>query len=159
MVTCRKDISYLFFSAIFRDKATWDVSQSSETCIIFSNVKDDEIIYLENLYCSCPSYETYYFSWRKRLTCALKVIHSFCFHDSYLLKPTCITRKKPFIRFSSLDLWENRFESWEVKEQYLMKPVLGRGVFNTLILRFLNNKTFMGYNTKCLPITSPRLFT
>ena len=80
----------------------------------------------------------------------LKDIHSFCFHDSYLLKPTCITRKKPFIRFSSFELWENRFESWEVKEQYLMKPVLGRGVFNTLILRFLNNKTFMGCNTKIM---------
>ena len=75
---------YLFFSAIFRDKATWDVSQSSETCIIFSNVKDDEIIYLENLYCSCPSYETYHFSWIKRLTCALKDIHSFCFHQQLL---------------------------------------------------------------------------
>ena len=34
----------------------------------------------------------------------LKDIHSFCFHDSYLLKPTCITRKKPFIRFSSFEL-------------------------------------------------------
>lgn len=31
-----------------------------------------------------------------------------------------------------------------------MKPALGRGVFNTLILRFLNNKTFMGCNTKIM---------
>ena len=34
----------------------------------------------------------------------LKDIHSFCFHDSYLLKPTFITRKKPFIGFSSFEL-------------------------------------------------------
>ena len=59
---------------------------------------------LKTLYCSCPSYETYHFSSIKHLTCALKDIHSFYFYDSYLLKPTFITRKKAFIRFSSFEL-------------------------------------------------------
>ena len=77
------------------------------SAVRFSGIKQREmsvISILKTLYCSCPSYETYHFSSIKHLTCALKDIHSFYFYDSYLLKPTFITRKKAFIRFSSFEL-------------------------------------------------------
>ena len=53
--------------------------------------------------CSFPSYETYIFFLNKCLTQAVKVnrgyaILLYCFNN-YLLRPTFITRKKPFISF------------------------------------------------------------
>ena len=79
---------------------------------MFISVKNYEIIYLENLV--IPILRNIYFFLNKKLNTMQAVMVNrknaillYCFNN-YLLRPTFITRRKPFINF---ELWENRCES------------------------------------------------